>query len=132
MQREKSIIVDVDGTICATKKKDELYEDVLPNFLVIDKLRYYKSLGFRIVLFTSRNMNSYEGNLGLINKHTAPVLVSWLAKWEVPYDEIYYGKPWPGHLGFYIDDRSIRPSEFLNLSLDEITNLLDTEANNDT
>ena len=65
-------------------------------------------------------MNSYNGNIGLINKNTAKILLKWLEKWEIPYDEIIYGKPWPGHKGFYIDDRSIRPDEFLKYDLEEL------------
>ena len=52
-------------------------------------------------------MNSYNGNMGLINKNTAKVLSVWLDKWNIPYDEILYGKPWPGHKGFYVDDRTV-------------------------
>ena len=39
---------------------------------------------------------------------------------DIPYDEIIYGKPWPGHHGFYVDDRTIRPDEFLKYSVDEL------------
>jgi hypothetical protein len=38
-------------------------------------------------------MSTYKNNLGKINKHTAPVLLEWLGKWDVPYDEILFGKP---------------------------------------
>ncbi|RBL65200.1 capsular biosynthesis protein, partial [Pseudomonas sp. MWU13-2625] len=69
-------------------------------------------------------MNTYKSNLGLINKHTVPVLLEWLAKWEVPYDEILFGKPWPRKKGFYIDDRAVRPDEFLNMTEDEIQTML--------
>lgn len=65
-------------------------------------------------------MNSYNGNIGLINANTAKILLKWLEKWSIPYDEIIYGKPWPGHLGFYVDDRAVRPSEFLQYSPEEL------------
>ena len=87
---------------------------------MVKKLRYYKENGAKIVLYTSRNMNSYQGNIGLINKHTAAVLSAWLEKWQIPYDEIVYGKVWPGHKGFYVDDRTIRPDEFLKYSPEEL------------
>ncbi|MCR5650950.1 MAG: capsular biosynthesis protein [Lachnospiraceae bacterium] len=108
-----SFILDVDGTLCPIKKKDEKYEDLVPYENILKKLRYYKERGAKIVLFTSRNMNSYNGNIGLINKNTARILQEWLDKWDIPYDEIIYGKPWPGKKGFYIDDRTVRPDEFL-------------------
>lgn len=115
-----SFVFDIDGTICPIKTKEERYEDLVPYSNIVEKIRYYHDNGARIVLFTSRNMNSYNGNIGLINKNTARVLSAWLEKWEIPYDEIIYGKPWPGHKGFYVDDRTIRPDEFLHLSVDEM------------
>ena len=111
---------DIDGTLCPIKKKDEEYIDLVPFKEMVDKLKEYKEGGAKIVLFTSRNMNSYGGNIGLINANTAKVLLKWLDKWEIPYDEIIYGKPWPGHKGFYVDDRTVRPDEFLKYSVDEV------------
>lgn len=111
---------DIDGTLCPIKKKDEEYIDLVPYKEMLDKLKEYKEGGAKIVLFTSRNMNSYGGNIGLINANTAKVLLIWLDKWEIPYDEIIYGKPWPGHKGFYVDDRTVRPDEFLKYSVDEL------------
>lgn len=120
MFSEYSFVFDIDGTICPIKKKEERYEDLVPYENILEKIRYYKSNGAKIILFTSRNMNSYQGNLGLINKYTAKVLQEWLEKWEIPYDEIIYGKPWPGHKGFYVDDRTVRPDEFLDCTVDEL------------
>lgn len=65
-------------------------------------------------------MKSYNGNIGLINANTAKILLNWLEKWEIPYDEIIYGKAWPGHKGLYIDDRAVRPDEFLNHTFEEL------------
>ena len=115
-----SFIFDVDGTLCPIKKKEEQYADLVPYTAMVEKLRAYKEGGAKIILFTSRNMNSYNGNIGLINANTAKVMTAWLDKWQIPYDEIIYGKPWPGHKGFYVDDRTIRPDEFLNKSIEEL------------
>lgn len=123
MLEEYSFVFDIDGTLCPIKKKEEKYEDLIPYQNMIEKLRYYKQNGAKIILFTSRNMNSYQGNLGLINKNTAKVLLKWLDKWDIPYDEIIYGKPWPGKKGFYVDDRTIRPDEFLNCSVEEMEHI---------
>ena len=120
MYSDYSFIIDIDGTLCPIKSKDEKYEEIVPFPDMIKKIKYYKDKGARIILFTSRNMNSFQGNLGLINKSTAKVLLEWLDKWEIPYDEILYGKPWPGHKGFYVDDRTVRPDEFLTKTLDEL------------
>ena len=76
---------------------------------------------------TSRNMNSYNNNIGLINKNTLPIIINWLDENNIPYDEIYVGKPWCGHEGFYVDDKAIRPSEFINKTYEEIVELLRKE-----
>ena len=120
MYEDVTLIFDIDGTLCPIKQKEEKYEDIVPYKDMVEKIRYYKDNGAKIVLFTSRNMNSYNGNIGKINKNTARILLDWLDKWDIPYDEIIYGKPWPGHKGFYIDDRTIRPNEFLTKNLEEL------------
>lgn len=123
MCSDYSFVIDIDGTLCPVKGKNETYEELAPYHEMVQKIRYYKDHGAKIVLFTSRNMNSYHGNLGMINKHTAKILLEWLDQWEIPYDEIIYGKPWPGKKGFYVDDRTIRPDEFLEKPLDELEEL---------
>lgn len=120
MFEDYSFVFDIDGTICPIKSKDERYEDLVPYPEIVEKIRYYKDNGAKIILYTSRNMNSYNGNLGLINKYTAAVLSEWLKKWDIPYDEIVYGKVWPGKKGFYVDDRTVRPDEFLNKTPEEL------------
>lgn len=120
MYEDYSFVLDIDGTLCPIKEKDERYEDLVPFPDMVEKLKYYKENGARIILYTSRNMNTYKGNIGLINRHTAAVLSAWLEKWKIPYDEIVYGKVWPGKKGFYIDDRTVRPDEFLKYLPEEL------------
>ncbi|MEB1083172.1 HAD hydrolase family protein [Citrobacter sp. R-1.5.2] len=121
----KSLVIDLDGTL--TIDAESSYPDKPANMDVINKLKEYKKLGFKITILTSRNMRTYDGNIGKINVHTLPIITAWLERHEVPYDEIVLGKPWCGFDGFYIDDKSIRPSEFASLSYDEIRSLLARE-----
>lgn len=114
----KRIIMDLDDTISFTEAGN--YPEAVPNLPVIEKLREYKELGFEIAISTSRNMRTYSGNIGKINANTLPVIIEWLDRFQVPYDEIYTGKPWCGFEGFYVDDRAIRPSEFVNMSYEDI------------
>ena len=123
MLEDYCFVFDIDGTLCPVKGKDERYEDIVPYPEMVARLRAYQAQGAKIVLHTSRNMNSYQGNLGKINKHTAKVLLDWLEKWDIPYDEIYYGKPWPGKKGFYVDDRAVRPDEWLHGSVEDLANI---------
>ena len=120
-------IFDLDGTICPIKKKEEKYEDLKPFPEIVDKMKKLKEQGFNILIFTSRNMKTYDGNLGLINANTAKIIINWLDKWQIPYDEIIYGKPWPGRFGFYVDDRAVRPKELLENSVEDLTKICDED-----
>ena len=121
----KNLIIDLDNTLTIGEESD--YKNVQPNLESIQTLKRYKEKGFNITIFTSRNMRTHEGNIGKINKYTLPIILEWLEKQDVPYDEIIVGKPWCGHEGFYVDDKAIRPSEFNTLSYDEIQTLLAKE-----
>ena len=118
----KRIIMDLDDTISFTSSGN--YRDAVPNLPVLEKLREYKDEGFEIVIYSSRNVRTYEGQIGKINAFTLPIMVEWLDRYEVPYDEIIVGKPWCGYEGFYVDDKAIRPDEFSSLSYNEIMNLV--------
>ncbi len=124
----KRLIVDLDDTVSITLEGD--YINSSPVVEVIKKLKEYKEQGFEIVINSSRNMRTYKSNLGKINIFTLPNIIDWLRKYNVPFDEVYVGKPWCGFDGFYIDDKAIRPSEFLKYSYEEIQNLLKQEKNN--
>ena len=120
IRRERCIVMDVDGTLCLKKRPDQSYDEVAPNPPVVERLREYRASGFYVILATSRNMNSYEGNIGLITANTAKVLMAWLDRHDIPYDELHVGKPWAGRDGFYVDDKAIRPDEFTRMSYEEI------------
>jgi len=74
-------------------------------------------------------MKTHNNSVGLINAKTLPIIIEWLNRHEIPYDEIHVGKPWCGSEGFYIDDKAIRPDEFLNLSYEEICFLTNSGGN---
>lgn len=121
----KRLVVDVDDTISYTTNGE--YHNSKPNVDLIKKLQKYKNIGFEIILYTSRNMRTYEGNIGKINANTLPLLIGWLDEHNIPYDEIIVGKPWCGFDGFYVDDKAIRPQEFMNLDYNEIVSLLERD-----
>ena len=126
----KRLIMDLDNTITLTENGD--YRNAKPIIPVIEKLREYKAQGFEIVISSSRNMRTYEGNVGKINVNTLPIIMDWLERHNVPYDEIYVGKPWCGHDGFYVDDRAVRPDEFALMSYDEIRKLTKMDGEHDS
>lgn len=118
----KRLVIDIDGTLANHSSSD--YTSAGLNHEVATQLRRYQTYGFEIVLYTSRNMQTHQSNLGKITARTVPVLVDWLNKHSIPYDEIWVGKPWCGHEGFYVDDKAVRPDEFTSMSYEEICELL--------
>lgn len=121
----KNIVIDIDNTLTLGDHKD--YNLVNPNLDVIQKIHEYKNEGFNIILFTARNMRSHNNNVGKITAKTLPIIFKWLEKHDVPFDEIYVGKPWCGFDGFYVDDKAVRPHEFVTKSYNEILSLLGDE-----
>lgn len=121
----KKLIIDLDDTISKTDNGD--YINSKPIIPILNQIRKYKKKGFEIVIFSSRNMRTYENNIGKINIYTLPNIIQWLNKNEIPFDEVIVGKPWCGFEGFYIDDKTIRPSEFVEKSYEEILTLLEEE-----
>jgi len=119
--------VDLDGTLCPVKREGEVYEDLAVRTAVAERLALARQEGFRVVVFTARNMRTYEGDVAKINVETAPRILSWLRRNDVPFDGLLVGKPWPGPKGFYVDDRTVRPDEFVKLSTAEIASLIGPE-----
>ena len=118
----KRLVMDLDGTLTLGDSKD--YRKVSPNPEAVAQVRAYKARGFEIVLATARNMRTHENNVGKITARTVPIIIEWLETHEIPYDEIFVGKPWCGHDGFYVDDKAVRPDEFASMSYEEIQALI--------
>jgi capsule biosynthesis phosphatase len=119
-----TLYVDLDGTLCPIKAEGDRYEDLPAYQDVIERLFKARNEGFRIVVHTARNMRTFGGDMARINVETGPSVLRWLDRNNVPYDGLVLGKPWPGPKGFYVDDRTVRPSEFTALDTDEIAELL--------
>jgi capsule biosynthesis phosphatase len=118
----KKIICDLDDTI-TIHASDPCYSKKKPNTPLIEKLILFKSLGYEIVIFTARNMRKFNGDIKNIEEFTLPVIEAWLIQHSVPFDEIIIGKPWCDE-GFYVDDKAIRPDEFIAYSEAEIGRII--------
>ncbi|GCD66218.1 phosphatase IIIC [Acetobacter pasteurianus NBRC 3279] len=119
----KRLIIDLDDTLTITDASKS-YPEKEPNRPLVQQLRRYKQMGYEIVIQTARNVRTYNGNVGKINANTLPIIIDWLCKHDIPFDEIYVAKPWCGTEGFYVDDKAVRPDEFVKYSPEEIKQLL--------
>ena len=55
-------------------------------------------------------MKNNNGNLGSVFKDISKITFDTLEKFDIPYDEIYFGKPWAD---VYIDDNAFRFSDWV-------------------
>ena len=82
----------------------------IPNNKNIEYLQFLKDIGHHIIIYTSIGMDIYNGNIGIIMKEHAKTTFELLDKFNIPYDEIYFGKPCAD---YFIDDLSINTFEDL-------------------
>jgi len=94
---------DVDNTLIKLNINKD-YSNEKPINRIVELIKKLHSSGHQIILYTARNMATYQNNIGLINKNTAPNLIETLNRLEIPFDEVYFGKP---IADFYIDDKAI-------------------------
>jgi capsule biosynthesis phosphatase len=99
------LCIDLDGVICRLKKEGETYDVLLPVDGAPEKLRSLKKAGHYIIINTARHMKTCQGNLGMVTARISLITLNWLEKYNIPYDEIYFGKP---HADVYIDDNAYR------------------------
>lgn len=98
------LCIDLDGTICETKRQDQDYADVVPLPGAIEAMKDFKARGYYVVIHTARNMRTYNSNVGAVIRNQAKTVIDWLDKYEVPYDELLFGKP---HVDYFIDDKGL-------------------------
>lgn len=103
----KTIVVDIDDTLLTTINRD--YENSRPKMEVVVGLRALKDAGWRIVLHTARGQGRSGGNIELVREDVTREVVTFCAKFDVPYDELILGKVWAA---VYLDDKAMRPGEF--------------------
>lgn len=105
-QKIKNIRVcfDLDNTLVTFPKIKNDYTSVEPIQKNIDFLKYIKSFGNTIIIYTARRMKTFSGNTGKVLQNVGKITFDTLEKFDIPYDEIYFGKP---QADFYIDDLAV-------------------------
>ena len=99
------ICIDLDGVVCNIKMPHEKYSELLPVDGAKEKLQQLKQNGHYIILCTARHMKTTGANVGLAMARIGKDTLDWLKYHEIPYDEIFFGKPWAD---VYIDDNALR------------------------
>jgi capsule biosynthesis phosphatase len=100
----KRICFDLDNTLVTYPTVSNDYSTVKPIENNIRLLRYLKSFNNTIIIYTARRMKTYGGDVGKIMANIGQITFDTLEKFNIPYDEIYFGKP---YADFYIDDLAV-------------------------
>lgn len=98
------VCFDIDNTLVTEPQIQGDYSTVKPIDKNILFLKFLKSQGHTIILFTARKMKTHDGNVGKALADIGKITFETLEKFKIPYDEIYFGKPCAD---FYIDDKAI-------------------------
>jgi len=120
--KKKTFCFELDNTLFTKPEIENDYTTVKPIFENINVLKYIKNNGHKIIIHTSRNLNnSSNQNIGKITFET-------LEKYEIPFDEIYFGKP---NADFYIDSRNISSYSNLEKELGFYNDVIEPRSFND-
>lgn len=109
------ICIDLDGVIASIKETSESYKNVQPIPGAIEKVQELKKAGHYIIIYTARHMKTCEGNTGKVLARVGQLTLDWLENYDIPYDEIHFGKP---YADIYIDDNAFRFTEWKEISGD--------------
>jgi len=102
--KSKRFCFDLDNTLVSYPLIDGDYRTVLPITKNIQYLKYLKKCGNVIIIYTARRMKTHNGNVGKIIQDVGKITLDTLEKFNIPYDELYFGKP---EADYYIDDKAI-------------------------
>jgi len=104
--KPKRLCIDLDGVICKLRNNlDVKYESLEPVEGAVEKMTALKRSGHYIIIYTARRMKTHNANIGAVIQDIGLVTQNWLKKYKIPYDELYFGKPWAD---VYIDDNAFR------------------------
>lgn len=115
------ICFDFDNTLVSYPTIPGDYSSVKPITRNINFVKLLKELGHTIIIYTARRMRTHGGNVGAVMADISKVTFDTLDKFDIPYDEVYFGKP---YANFYVDDLAVNPS----LSLDKTLGIFNTNT----
>ena len=110
----KRIVVDFDDTLAFHQNRK--FNEALPNLPLIEKLNGLYDQGWQIDIFTARGSISCKTREEARQKYEAG-MKDWLEQHNVKYHTLSFDKPLAA---YYIDDKGIMPSDFLDVDIREL------------
>lgn len=118
---------DLDNTLVSYPTVKNDYSTVEPLHDTIKILRFLKSLGHEIIIYTARRMRTHNGNVEKAIADIGNITKETLQKFDIPYDELHFGKP---YANFYIDDLMVSPVLNINNQIGFYNTAIDARSHN--
>ena len=102
--KKRRFCFDLDMTLVGAPAVPGDYSTCPPiekNIRLVQQL--YKA-GHYIIIQTARRMRTHHGNMGAVLADVGPKTFAQLAKYEIPYHDIHFGKP---YADVYVDDLAV-------------------------
>jgi hypothetical protein len=71
-------------------------------------------------------MATHRNDEGKVLADVGAITLAWLREHGVPFHALRFGKPY-AHEGFHVDDKAVRPGEFLAHAPADLRKLLDAD-----
>jgi capsule biosynthesis phosphatase len=100
------VCFDLDNTLVTYPHVPGDYSTVRPVPRMIALAHKMKADGHTIIIHTARRMATHKNNVGAVIRNIGAVTFRTLEEFDIPCDEILFGKP---IADMYIDDRAVNP-----------------------
>jgi capsule biosynthesis phosphatase len=125
--KSQRICFDLDNTLVSSPRINGDYSTVEPIEKNIKFLRYLKNFDHTIIIYTARRMKTHNGNVGKCLCDIGQITFDTLKKFNIPFDEIYFGKP---YADVYIDDLALNCYDNLEKELGYYMDKIDPRSFN--
>lgn len=122
---KKRYCFDLDNTLVSFPEKYGDYTTVKPIQNTIELVRQLYQSGNTIIINTARRMRTMDGNQGKVMANIGKITFDTLDKFEIPYHEIYFGKP---NADFYIDDLGVNAFQDLEKEIGYYKNVVECRS----
>ena len=125
--KKMRICFDLDNTLVTFPRVKDDYSTVMSIDKNIAFLKYLKRFGHEIIIYTARRMKTHKGCIGKVTADIGKITFDTLSKFNIPYDEIYFGKP---VADVYIDDLALNCQDDIERELGFYMDTIDPRSFN--
>ena len=122
---KKRFCFDLDNTLVSFPVKYGDYTTVKPIQKTIELVKQLYQSGNTIIINTARRMKTMDGNQGKVMASIGKITFDTLEKFNIPYHELYFGKP---EADFYIDDLGVNSFQDLEKEIGYYKNTVECRS----